>query len=84
MTENEIPEGLKEQSDKAYLALVEKYERKYLDEDGEEIDLDNDDSLQEGDVIGYHCTGCGHVQQTTGLNYDCDKCCGCTLEEIIE
>ena len=70
-----MPEGLREIADKAsrdieYLALVEKYERKYLDEDGEEIDLDNADYLQDGDVIGYHCLNCGNVQQSTGLNYD--------------
>lgn len=50
----------------------------------EDDELFNDDDLQDGDIIGYHCLSCGYVQGTKGFNNDCDKCCACCLEEIIE
>lgn len=82
MPENEIPEGLKEQSDKVYLALVEKYENS-LDEDGNDPDYDFDEEY-EHELTGYHCLCCGHIQETSGLNFDCDKCCAGAIEEIYE
>lgn len=72
----------KQQNDKnnvEYLSLLEKYE-KTLDEYGNDPDYDED----EHEVIGYECLGCGHIQETAGMNHDCDKCCGCCLCEIYE
>lgn len=72
-------ENDKKKADSEYLALVAKYE-KTLDEDGNEPDYDEEDS----EIIGYECLNCGNIQETTGMNHDCDKCCGCCLSEIYE
>ena len=43
------------------------------------------DELEDpGEVVGYHCLGCGNIQSTSGLGYSCDRCSGGCLDEIYE
>lgn len=46
-----------------------------------QFDDEEDDDME---IIGYHCIGCGHVQDHKGWGGTCDQCSGMSLEEIWE
>jgi hypothetical protein len=77
------PEEQKAKNDAEYLALVQKYEKKSLDEFGKELEdlSDEDEDDPDFDVIGFECLGCGHVQDVGG---ECEMCCAYACDPIYE
>ena len=46
--------------------------------------MEEDNDYEENEIIGYYCIGCGYVQKGNGWGGQCERCTGCSLEEIYD